>query len=235
MADPGDVDRVDEKADHDRGRREQHVVQEPGRGGEPAVAAVLGEIGARENAHRRAKQGSRDHHDEAAADRVGEAAVGARRRRHLVVERRARERVAALVEQRTENPRQPEQAERDRQRRNRQHGEVGALAAAVERAGGAHVWRPSCFARLISRNLESPSTMVVIRKRIKPSSISAEKYKSPTASVNSFASAEAMLLPGAISEVARRCALPMTKVTAMVSPSARPRPSMMPPITPTLV
>jgi hypothetical protein len=33
------------------------------------------------------------------------------------------------------------------------------------------------------------------------------------------------------SEVAMRLALPMTKVTAMVSPSARPRPSMMPPTT----
>jgi len=53
--------------------------------------------------------------------------------------------------------------------------------------------------------------------------------------VNSLASVEAMLLPGAISEAERRCALPMTKVTAMVSPSARPRPSMMPPTTPTLV
>ncbi len=30
-------------------------------------------------------------------------------------------------------------------------------------------------------------------------------------------------------------ALPMTKVTAMVSPSARPRPSMMPPTTETRV
>ena len=31
------------------------------------------------------------------------------------------------------------------------------------------------------------------------------------------------------------CALPITKVTAMVSPSARPRPSITPPITPTRV
>ncbi len=31
------------------------------------------------------------------------------------------------------------------------------------------------------------------------------------------------------------CALPMRNVTAIVSPSARPRPSMMPPITPTFV
>ena len=65
--------------------------------------------------------------------------------------------------------------------------------------------------------------------------MSAEKYTSPTASVNSLASAEAMLFPGAISDFDSWCALPITKVTAIVSPSARPRPSMMPPMTPTLV
>ena len=39
-------------------------------------------------------------------------------------------------------------------------------------------------------------------------------------------------LPGEKSEVGSRLALPITKVTAMVSPSARPSPSMMPPMTP---
>src|SRR5581483_6186279 len=58
---------------------------------------------------------------------------------------------------------------------------------------------------------------------------------SPTASVNSFASVDAMVLPGRNSDEDSLCALPMTKVTAMVSPSARPRPSMTPPTTPTLV
>jgi hypothetical protein len=41
--------------------------------------------------------------------------------------------------------------------------------------------------------------------------------------------------PGANRLPTMRLALPMTKVTAMVSPSARPRPSMMPPMTPTRV
>ena len=45
--------------------------------------------------------------------------------------------------------------------------------------------------------------------------------------------AEQMVVPGARSEALMRCALPMTNVTAMVSPSARPRPSMMPPTMPT--
>ncbi len=42
-----------------------------------------------------------------------------------------------------------------------------------------------------------------------------------------------MVVPGASIEAEIRCALPMTKVTAMVSPSARPSASMMPPIMPT--
>src|SRR5690606_18164022 len=46
---------------------------------------------------------------------------------------------------------------------------------------------------------------------------------------------EAIELPGENSEPDQRKALPITKVTAMVSPRARPRPSMMPPMTPDLV
>src|SRR5262249_3360261 len=137
------------------------------------------------------------------------------------------------------------QAEGDRQPGDHEQDEVDALARPVERvrgvdrAGraedGAHVRAPSPLDRRSSSSFDSASTTVVIRNRIRPSSISAAKYRSPTPPVNSLARAEAMLLPGAISEVDSRCALPITKVTAMVSPSARPSPSMTPPITPTLV
>ena len=65
----------------------------------------------------------------------------------------------------------------------------------------------------------------------KPSAISEERYMSESASVNSFAMVAAMELPGSSSEADSRCALPSTKVTAIVSPSARPRPRKMPPIT----
>ena len=41
-----------------------------------------------------------------------------------------------------------------------------------------------------------------------------------------------IVVPGARIEPEILWALPITKVTAMVSPSARPSPSMMPPITP---
>jgi len=47
---------------------------------------------------------------------------------------------------------------------------------------------------------------------------------------NSLAMVAAIELEGS-SRLARRLALPSTKVTAIVSPSARPRPRKMPPIT----
>ena len=75
-------------------------------------------------------------------------------------------------------------------------------------------------------------TAKVMRNSSAPSATSEEVYRSPTASVNSLAIEAEMVVPGASSEELMRCALPMTKVTAMVSPSARPRPSMMPPTMP---
>ena len=45
----------------------------------------------------------------------------------------------------------------------------------------------------------------------------------------------AIEVPGANKDGDKRCALPITKVTAIVSPSALPRPSITPPMTPALV
>ena len=75
------------------------------------------------------------------------------------------------------------------------------------------------------------STMKVAVNRTKPSAISEERYMSESASVNSLAMVAAIELPGSSRDMVSECALPSTKVTAMVSPSARPRPRKMPPIT----
>ena len=64
---------------------------------------------------------------------------------------------------------------------------------------------------------------------MQPSAISAFSCR-PSASLNSLAMREAMVEPGSKIEAERRLALPTTKVTAMVSPSARPRPSMTAPM-----
>ena len=75
------------------------------------------------------------------------------------------------------------------------------------------------------------NTTKVITKSKNPSAKSVEKWK-PSASPNSLARTDAMEVPGENSEVGIRFALPITKVTAMVSPKARPKPSITPPITP---
>ena len=64
---------------------------------------------------------------------------------------------------------------------------------------------------------------------MQPSAIRALSCRS-AASLNSFAIRDAMVDPGSKIESDRRLALPITKVTAMVSPSARPRPSMIAPM-----
>ena len=84
-------DLVDEQADDDRGRAQQDVVDEPHDLRQPAVAAVLGQVGAGQDADRRADQRSPSNgHDQAADDRVQQAAAGTRRRRIWV--NRSRER-----------------------------------------------------------------------------------------------------------------------------------------------
>src|SRR3546814_20179294 len=78
-------------------------------------------------------------------------------------------------------------------------------------------------------NLDKANTIVVIRNRIRPSSNKAD-FCIPPASLNSLARAEAIALEGEKMEFGILKALPITKVTAMVSPSALPSPSLMPPI-----
>ena len=75
-----------------------------------------------------------------------------------------------------------------------------------------------------------------ITNRRKPSASSADSFRLPAwLSGNSSATRDEIVLPGPNRLVAIRLVLPMTKVTAIVSPSARPRPSMIPPTTETRV
>src|SRR5579885_1900624 len=67
----------------------------------------------------------------------------------------------------------------------------------------------------------NPFRIKVSRKSTSPSSTSDCKYKSPVASVNWLAITEAMESPGDSNEELMTGVLPITMVTAMVSPSAR--------------
>src|SRR5262249_46041859 len=128
--------------------------------------------------------------------------------------------------------REPEQAKRRGADGGTDGDVVADAAAGVE---SAHGQVPACFCSFSNITLASASTMKVITNSNRPSVTSDDTYVSPTAPVNSLASAAEIDVPGARSEALMRWALPITKVTAIVSPSARPRPSMMPPTTPTRV
>ena len=82
------------------------------------------------------------------------------------------------------------------------------------------------------RSRESALITTVMTNRTSPISISADRYRSSAASVNSLAMTAAIVYCGAKSEVETWGLLPMTIVTAIVSPIARPKPSMIAPATP---
>jgi len=62
--------------------------------------------------------------------------------------------------------------------------------------------------------------------------MSAEVCMGEVASLNSLAMVEARVEPESNMLLGKPCELPMMKVTAMVSPSARPRPSITAPMAP---
>ena len=65
-----------------------------------------------------------------------------------------------------------------------------------------------------------------------PTSTSDERYKSLSASVNSLAMTDAIVECGSKTDQSATGRLPITIVTAIVSPMARPRPSRMAPMMP---
>ena len=75
---------VDEQADDDRRRAEQDVVDEADHRGQAVVPAVFGEIGAGEQAERRADADADHGHDDRADDGVAQAAFGRSRRRRIL-------------------------------------------------------------------------------------------------------------------------------------------------------
>ena len=75
-------------------------------------------------------------------------------------------------------------------------------------------------------------TMSVMTKSTRPISTRAFRYRSSVASVNSFAMTAAIVYCGAFNDHETCGLLPITMVTAIVSPSARPKPSMMAPVIP---
>src|SRR4029450_1708092 len=229
---------VDEQPQHDGRRRKQDVVDESREARDPAVAAVFRKVDAGQDADRRRDKRCDTHDERAADDRIGEAPrrAGRGRRRQ---EQRRRNRADTLGEEHDENPDQERHAERHCGKRHEKVAPVDPQSPAINERSRAvrhdHVERPSPRASCAMRSREQASTMNVSTNRTSPSEMSEARWTGSAASLNSLASAEAIELPGLKSAALIRYALPITNVTAIVSPSARPRPSMIPPITPTLV
>src|SRR5262249_14855105 len=140
-----------------------------------------------------------------------------------------------LADQCVKNEAEPTETEACRYDRQAQQCAVGNAAAPIE-AGIlhdiGHDAPPARRSSVRSMIWATASTIVVMKNRINPSSISDDGYSSSTASRNSFAIVAEIDVPGANREGLIRWALPMTKVTAIVSPSARPSASIAPPTTP---
>src|SRR5690606_26634457 len=194
-----------------------------------AVAAVLGQVGTGQNADRCAYGYPGPRQQQTADNRIGQPPAAARRRRALG-EYTPVQRGEALLKQRDQNPAQPEQPESHGQYRHAQIEGVDQAPAPVQRH--VHALTPSRRLRRNSSSRASTRTVKVSRKRIRPSDIKEAMCIGLSDSANSLASVAEIVVPGMNNEGSMRCALPITNVTAMVSPSALPSPNMMPPITP---
>src|SRR5258707_621556 len=127
---------------------------------------------------------------------------------------------AAIKHQVAEDEEENQNRDKSAHAGHRQHEVAYEFSPAQPAAYHPPTSLPFCVVTTISRRA-SPFRMNVSRKRTSPSAISDCKYKSPVASVNSLAITAAIEQPGAKSEAAILGVLPITMVTAMVSPRAR--------------
>src|SRR5207249_1185283 len=122
--------------------------------------------------------------------------------------------------QRDEREQHRSRAERDEDRRD----ELPALCAsghAADSAAGTTTAAASCLtgrAMLQMRRRDRELTMSVMMKSTRPISISAFRYNAVSASVNSLASTAAIVCCGASNDHDAFALLPITIVTAIVSP-----------------
>ena len=79
---------------------------------------------------------------------------------------------------------------------------------------------------------DSELMISVMMNSTRPISTSADRYSSSAASANSLATTAAIVYCGANSDSDTFGLLPITIVTAIVSPSARPKPSITAPMMP---
>src|SRR6266516_304477 len=226
-----DDERPSHDADHDRRRAVQHVRHEAHEEPQPP-RAILGEIHPGTDADRHADQRREADDDDGSRNGVGDAATrlpGGNRAlgKECPVERRR-----TLRDQVAENEHQGEDG-RERED-DHQHGHQPAREVAAQRASAHRALLPTAAPRATRqiRMRATALTATVSTNRINPTANSADRYMFVVASLNSLAIAAAIVYAGCSSETPMSWRLPITIVTAIVSPSARPRPRMIAPMRP---
>src|SRR5258706_11533586 len=213
----GDQYRVDEQPHDDRGCAQQDIVNEAHGRSELGVAPVLRQVRPGENPNGRTDHHAERGHHQAADDRVQQTAVATGRRRHFGEDGDAQA-AQSLEYERAQDDHQhadPEHGRAPTERHDHNAAQATALVAALI---DSHDYLPAFISRRISISRAMARTIKVIMKRMSPSATKEAVCRSPTASVNSLAMVADMVVPGARIEAEIRCALPMTNVTAMVSP-----------------
>src|ERR1041384_3814067 len=226
-----DDERPADDADDDRRRAVQDVGDEPHEPPE-ASRAVPRQVDSGADANGHADQ-RRDADDDARADdRVGDAAAGLAGGDGTLREERPVDGRGAFDHEVAEDQEQGESRHERQEDHEPRHDAAGEMTA--PRAGAHSARLPIAWPRA-TRQMRMRAiafTTTVSTNRISPTSNSADRYRFVVASENSLAIAAAIVYAGWNNETPMSWRLPITIVTAIVSPSARPRPRINPPTSP---
>ena len=218
---------VGNDSDHDRRDAGENLGREADRVADAAVAS-LGEKDSRADAERDADQ-ARDADDvERSGDRIAHAAARLADRRGNGGEEIERQPSEPVRDHQPEQRHERHQRDGERQPANAGHDQIHCAPLgehhAATRAGPRRDIRTRTRAAMLSST--------VTAKRRRPRAARAPVCISPLASANSLAMTAGSEYPGANNEARIVGEFPMTIVTAIVSPSARPSPSMVAPTIP---
>src|SRR5258707_883685 len=194
-------------------------------------AAEFREIDPAEKSYRNANQRSKQEQLGAAYDRIGHAAAGLAHLSRQFGEEIPVNRISTVVDEISKNKKQNRNGYQRADTGHCEHKTAHQLPPSQARVHACPMPLPRCVVSNISRRAR-PFRMNVSRNSTRPSSISALRCMSPVASVNSLAMTAAIEYPGEKSELLMVGVLPMTMVTAMVSPSARASARKIEPIMP---
>src|SRR5262245_27801080 len=231
---------VCEHADDDRRNPIQCVRRKPYRRCK-AASTILSQIDAAEHTDRNGHRCGQSGQDQGADDRICHSATRLANRPRVVGKEIQIQRLDSLADDKKHD--EGEWDERKGDTESTCHDEKRREHLAWRRGARAgHAWAPlgtraaargdACRAMDQINARDSMLTTSVMTNRTSPISMSAERYRALAASVNSLASTAAIVYCGANSDSDTCGLLPITIVTAIVSPSARPKPSITAPTMP---